>query len=61
MPASTGVPVSAPALENVKPLGREPLAIDQVYGARPPEAAKLSEYAAPVVASVSGEAVARCV
>src|ERR1035441_6034206 len=58
MPASTGVPLSAPALDNFKPLGREPLKIDQVYGACPPAAARLSEYAAPVVASGSGEAVA---
>src|SRR5580658_5966738 len=57
MPAAAGVPLSAPALDNVKPLGRDPLAIDQVYGACPPEAARLSEYAVSVAASGSGDAV----
>ena len=43
-PALVGVPLMAPDAESsLKPAGREPVVIDQLYGAAPPVAPKLSE------------------
>lgn len=47
-PAVVGVPVIAPVeVFRVRPGGREPLPILNVYGGVPPEAAKADEYAMP--------------
>jgi hypothetical protein len=44
VPAPVGVPLMTPLLAfSVKPTGREPLAIDQVYGMVPPVAASVAE------------------
>jgi hypothetical protein len=46
---TVGVPLKAPLEEfNTNPVGRDPVATDQEYGAVPPVAAKLAEYALPV-------------
>ena len=43
-PADAGVPVIAPlAPLSVRPAGKDPLAIDQVYGSVPPLAASVAE------------------
>src|ERR1700683_376249 len=41
-PAVVGVPVITPALLNVSPVGRFPLATDQVYVPEPPVAARVA-------------------
>jgi hypothetical protein len=47
-PAWVGVPLSRPVEEfRVTPVGKDPVAIDQVYGAVPPAAVKAAEYATP--------------
>jgi spore coat protein U-like protein len=43
-PTATGTPESLPALVKLKPAGRVPDETLQVYGAVPPEAAKVAEY-----------------
>jgi hypothetical protein len=45
VPACVGVPEIRPELEIVIPTGKLPFVIDQVYGAVPPVAAKVVEYA----------------
>ena len=47
-PAVVGVPLKAPLELKLKPGGRVPLATVQVYGAVPPDAVNVSEYAVPV-------------
>jgi hypothetical protein len=48
--AAVGVPEMTPvAAARVKPVGRAPLVIRQVYGAVPPEAANVAAYVAPTV------------
>ena len=44
VPAEVGVPVSTPAVDSDSPAGSEPLTL-QWYGAVPPEAASVAEYA----------------
>jgi hypothetical protein len=47
-PAWVGVPLSRPVEEfRVTPAGKDPAATDQVYGAVPPAAVKVAEYATP--------------
>ena len=44
VPASVGVPLITPvAASNVKPVGKLPFVIDQVYGVVPPVAASVEE------------------
>jgi hypothetical protein len=49
LPGAVGVPPIWPAGDIVNPGGNAPAAIDQVYGAVPPEAEMLAEYAVPTV------------
>lgn len=46
-PEAVGVPETAPVAANVKPAGKEPEAIFQLYGVVPPPAASVVEYAVP--------------
>jgi hypothetical protein len=49
-PLCVGVPVTAPLeLLSVKPGGRDPVLMDQVYGGVPPDAESPCEYAVPTV------------
>ena len=43
VPAVEGVPEMVPAMLRLSPVGREPEAIDQLYGVVPPVAAKVCE------------------
>ena len=44
VPATVGIPVIAPLVPlSVRPVGKDPLAIDQVYGSVPPLAASVAE------------------
>jgi hypothetical protein len=45
VPACVGVPEITPELEMLSPAGKLPFVTDQVYGAVPPVAAKVVEYA----------------
>jgi hypothetical protein len=48
VPEVLGVPVIAPVeVFKVKPAGNEPVVIENVYGATPPEATRLDVYATP--------------
>ncbi len=50
-PATEGVPLITPVLAfKVRPVGSDPLAIDQVYGVMPPAARNVALYALPAVA-----------
>ena len=57
VPAVVGVPVIAPAADNVRPAGGVPDVTDHMYGGAPPEAAKLWEYAVPTMPFGRGDAV----
>src|SRR5262245_11166559 len=56
-PSAVGVPLSIPPDETVSPCGNEPEDSDQVYGAIPPVAVKVCEYAAPTLAVGSVDTV----
>jgi hypothetical protein len=43
VPVVVGVPLIAPEMLSVRPAGKEPELIDQVYGEVPPLAAKVAE------------------
>jgi hypothetical protein len=43
------VPLITPALDNVNPLGSDPVTNAHVYGVVPPLAARVAEYATPVI------------
>ncbi len=47
VPAAVGVPVIVPPLDRVRPAGRVPSVMLQVYGPVPPDAASAAEYAWP--------------
>jgi uncharacterized membrane protein len=47
LPAAVGVPLICPALLSVNPTGNAPEDIDQLYGAVPPLAESVAEYAVP--------------
>ena len=49
VPAVVGVPEIAPPVARLRPAGSVPLAIDQLYGGVPPDAASDCEYAVPTV------------
>ena len=57
VPAAVGVPDSVPEFESVTPEGREPPAIDQVYGDLPPAIANVVEYGLPRSAVETGDVV----
>jgi hypothetical protein len=44
-----GVPLIAPVIDNASPAGKVPLVNDHLYGADPPVAARVAEYAIPTV------------
>jgi hypothetical protein len=46
-PEAVGVPEMVPAADRVKPAGRAPELMLQVYGVVPPLAARVVEYAVP--------------
>jgi hypothetical protein len=48
-PAVVGVPESVPPLLRLRPAGKLPEAMLQEYGVRPPDAARVVEYAVPAV------------
>ena len=52
-----GVPLSTPPNDRFIPGGKEPEAIDQVYGGVPPVAVRGCEYIVPVIPDGSGEVV----
>jgi hypothetical protein len=43
VPVAVGVPEIAPVLVKLRPAGKEPLVIDQLYGVVPPLAASVAE------------------
>lgn len=53
VPLAAGVPVIDPPVLRLKPEGRLPDAMDQVYGAAPPLAESACEYAVPAVPAAS--------
>ena len=53
VPGVVGVPLIPPSFDNVRPPGKAPAVIDQLYGAVPPVAVKGWVYAAPTVPFVS--------
>jgi hypothetical protein len=58
LPVCVGVPVIAPEGESARPAGREvPFVRLNAYGATPPDAAKVAEYAALTVAAESAVVV----
>lgn len=48
-PAVVGVPASTPPADSVRPAGKDPESTLNVYGAMPPLATKVVEYALPTV------------
>ena len=52
-----GVPVIEPEVERLSPAGKDPNTIAHVYGATPPWAVSVCEYAMPTLPSGSGEVV----
>jgi hypothetical protein len=57
VPVVVGVPLNTPALDKLSPAGTAPVVTDHVYGAVPPVAASVCEYAVPTVPLGSGELV----
>jgi hypothetical protein len=49
VPIVVGVPEITPAVDSVKPAGNVPPASAHVYGATPPDAARVALYATPTV------------
>jgi hypothetical protein len=56
-PALVGVPLITPELDSVRPAGKAPDVIVQLYGAVPPAANKVSEYAVPAMPVERGDVV----
>ena len=56
-PDVVGVPLSTPPNDRFIPWGKEPEAMDQVYGGFPPAAARVCEYAVPITPDGIGELV----
>jgi len=57
LPAMVGDPPRTPVGDSAKPGGNAAAIADQVYGANPPEAVKVSEYGAPTVPVGRGDGV----
>jgi hypothetical protein len=57
VPVAVGVPEITPPLLRLKPLGSVPEALLHVRAPAPPLACRVTEYAAPTVPAVRGEAV----
>ena len=57
VPRAVGVPVKAPLVESVRPVGRAPADTAKVYAARPPEVVIAPLYGTPMVPAVRLEVV----